>query len=182
MDSIVRAFFDSKVFSRCERHVLKIALLQKEPDFTLEPFRVGDSIYMWRVAKRNDHEILLEWNTFGMSGSTWFFKPPNRSCDIVFGSTLARPDWAPDVGKRKKEFKDKKSKKDGDKKSSSFTPQSIRAVANQTGRIVADDSLSPMSKFKGVLVNLALLASLPIHRYYSRILLLSTRKYLSGVF
>lgn len=68
----MRAFYESKVFANFEAPLLKYALRIAPPkEFTLNPFRVGDSIYCWKVIERTDSQILLRWRFLGSTGATW---------------------------------------------------------------------------------------------------------------
>ncbi len=69
---LARAFFSSPRFG-LEKFLLKI-----HPDYvpddrplSMKEFLPDEQIYAWRVASRNDHEILLHWYVRDVSGLTW---------------------------------------------------------------------------------------------------------------
>ena len=81
-------FFFSSVFFKIEKTILKA--IKNQPEINLERFEVGQSIYVWRVSQRNQHEILLTWEFSSAKGSTWFCLPENEHI-IMFGSSIQTP-------------------------------------------------------------------------------------------
>ena len=81
-------FFFSSVFFKIEKIILKA--IKNQPEVNLGRFEVGQSIYLWRVSQRNQHEILLTWEFSSAKGSTWFCLPQNEHF-IMFGSSIQTP-------------------------------------------------------------------------------------------
>lgn len=84
VDQYAKVFFSSVIF-KTEKTILKA--VKNLPEYNLDKFEVGQSIYVWRVSQRNQNEILLTWDVYSMKGSTWFCLPSNEDV-IMFGSSI----------------------------------------------------------------------------------------------
>ena len=72
VDTVVRSFFTSRVFSYGEGLLLKYIARYEEPKFPLvKKFEVGEKVYCWQVIDRTEDEILFQWKAAGFRGYTW---------------------------------------------------------------------------------------------------------------
>lgn len=87
VEQFARAFYSSKVFASLEKPLLKLIFGLKEPQLRHCEFSHGEKILLWTVANRLQGDILLEWESRGFSGLTWFHVSVDQRY-LMFGSSI----------------------------------------------------------------------------------------------
>jgi len=166
---LARNFFTCKVFGSIEKPLLVAALKtvlrnNVATKFTLDNynlgvledrrfrFKVGDEVLVWKVISRENNEILMKWEVGNLSGTSWFYIPSDENC-LVFGSSFLVP---------RENYKEEKQYKSEPKK-----------LYLEAARNLPYD-LPSASKVKSTLIKAVTSVLTPIHRLYSKYLLLST--------
>jgi len=166
---LARNFFTCKVFGSIEKPLLVAALKtvlrnNVATKFTLDNynlgvledrrfrFKVGDEVLVWKVISRENNEILMKWEVGNLSGTSWFYIPSDENC-LVFGSSFLVP---------RENYKEEKQYKSEPKK-----------LYLEAARNLPYD-LPSASKVKSTLIKAVTSFLTPIHRLYSKYLLLST--------
>jgi len=166
---LARNFFTCKVFSSIEKPLLVAALKtvlrnNVATKFTLDNynlgvledrrfrFKVGDEVLVWKVISRENNEILMKWEVGNLSGTTWFYIPSDENC-LVFGSSFLLP---------RENYREEKQYKSEPKK-----------LYLEAARNLPYD-LPSASKVKSTVIKAVTSVLTPIHRLYSKYLLLST--------
>jgi len=166
---LARNFFTCKVFSNLEKPLLVAALktvLRKNVStrFTLDNyntgiledrrfrFKVGDEVLVWKVISRENNEILMKWEVGNLSGTSWFYIPSDENC-LVFGSSFLVP---------KENY--------GEEKQFKSEPKKLYLDAARN----LPYELPTVSKVKSTVIKATTSILTPIHRLYSKYLLLST--------
>lgn len=155
-------FFTCKIFQNIERPILVASLTvltrgsYNADDSVLKygafKFKKNDSVLLWKVISRENNEILMKWEYGGASGTSWFCIPKDENA-LVFGSSI----MLPKATSGKEEIYKKKSEK--------LYIDAARTLPEEV----------PLgSKLKNLFVNMLLNLSIPIHKLYSKYLLLST--------
>jgi len=164
-----RSFFTCKVFGYLEKPLIDVALktvLRNDPQsqFAIRNteteilenrrfrFKVGDQVLVWKVISRENNEILMKWEVGGLSGTSWFYIPSDENV-LVFGSSFLVPR---DNYREEKQFKSEPKK------------LYIDAARN------LPDELPNAAKVKATIFKAIFTVVTPIHRLYSKYLLLST--------
>lgn len=82
-----RAFYTSRIF-KFERFIIKhlIGAEMTDEQINSSEFNVGDEILIWKVVKRENNQVLLNWSYGSVTGSTWL-KVENGK--YKFGSGLS---------------------------------------------------------------------------------------------
>lgn len=159
---LARNFFTSKIFQNLERPILlgSLSVLTKgsytADDSVLNygafKFKKNDSILLWKVINRENNEILMKWEVGGVSGTSWFCIPKDENA-ILFGSSFMLPKAQTD----KEEIYRKKSEQ--------LYIDAARTLPEEV----------PLGlRLKNLFVNILLQTSIPVHKLYSKYLLLST--------
>jgi len=151
-----RNFFTSKVFSSFEGPCLEF-MSKSQPDrqvleYRAFKFKVGDKVMVWKVISRENNEILMKWEMGNLSGTTWFYIPSDENV-LVFGSSFLVP--------RENYTEEKQFKSE---------PKKLYIDAART----LPDELPSRAKVKSILLKAVFSIITPIHRLYSKYLLLST--------
>ena len=159
---LARHFFTCKIFSNIEKPILSTAiqLVNKGNALSDEDvlkygafkFKVNDKFMVWKVISRENNEILMKWEFGATSGTTWFYIPRDENC-LVFGSSIIIP-------------KSKSGKEDVFLKE----PKQLFIDASRT----LPEEVSLGSRIKNFLISFSLSIVLPVHKLYSKYLLLST--------
>ena len=88
VEDFAKSFYNSLVFRSFEKPLLKLVLSNlKEPNVDDVRFHTGDKILLWTVTNRARNEILLEWQSAGFRGCTWFHVTTDRRY-LRFGSSI----------------------------------------------------------------------------------------------
>jgi len=169
VQEFARSFFTCNVFNRFERPLLTAALkigsgLDKDKkkdaltnDQVLKykafKFKVRDNVLVWKVISREHNQILMKWEVGNLSGTTWFYIPNDENV-LVFGSSFLVP---------KENYGEEKIFKSEPKK-----------LFIDAARTLPDELPSKINKVKSTLIKTAFSIITPIHRLYSKYLLLST--------
>jgi len=157
-----RHFFTSKIFQNLERPILlgSLSVLTKgsytADDSVLNygafKFKKNDSILLWKVINRENNEILMKWEVGSVSGTSWFCIPKDENA-LLFGSSFMLPKAETD----KEEIYRKKSEQ--------LYIDAARTLPEEV----------PLGlRLKNLFVNMLLQTSIPVHKLYSKYLLLST--------
>jgi len=167
---LARNFFTCKVFRSIEKPLLVAALKtvlrnNVATKFSLDNysnlavledrrfrFKVGDEVLVWKVISRENNEILMKWEVGKLSGTTWFYIPSDENC-LVFGSSFLVP---------RENYGEEKQYKSEPKK-----------LYLEAARNLPYD-LPSASKVKSTVIKAVTSVLTPIHRLYSKYLLLST--------
>ena len=154
-------FFTCNIFKRIEKPILEavMMILKKEGHLDDEllkygafKFKTSDSYLVWKVISRENNEILMKWELGGASGTTWFCIPRDENV-LLFGSSFLLP---------KENY--------GQKEVLKKEPKQLYIDAART----LEDSPPLFSKIKNALIRTGLAVTIPIHKLYSKYLLLST--------
>jgi len=154
-------FFTCKLFSSFEKPVLSLVLktILKSPGHDTEvlayrafKFKVGDKVMVWKVISREHNEILMKWEVGNLSGTTWFYIPRDENV-LVFGSSFLVPK---DNYGEEKQFKSE--------------PKKLYIDAART----LPEDFPSRAKVKSLVIKSIFSIVTPIHRLYSKYLLLST--------
>jgi len=160
-------FFTCKIFSSFEKPLLEFALksvlrnggsskyaLDSENllKYKAFKFKVGDRVIVWRVISREYNQILMKWEVGNLSGTTWFYIPPDENV-LVFGSSFLVP-----------------RENYGEVKQYKSEPKELYIDAART----LPEELPSRAKVKSILVKAVFSIVTPIHKLYSKYLLLST--------
>jgi len=115
-------------------------------------FKVGDEVLVWKVISRENNEILMKWEVGNLSGTSWFYIPSDENC-LVFGSSFLLPkeNW-------------------GEEKQYKSEPKKLYLDAARN----LPSEFPSASKVKATLIKAVTSIITPIHRLYSKYLLLST--------
>jgi len=159
---LARNFFTSKIFQNLERPILlgSLSVLTKgsytADDSVLNygafKFKKNDSILLWKVINRENNEILMKWEVGSVSGTSWFCIPKDENA-LLFGSSFMLPKAETD----KEEIYRKKSEQ--------LYIDAARTLPEEV----------PLGlRLKNLFVNMLLQTSIPVHKLYSKYLLLST--------
>eukprot|EP00092_Neocalanus_flemingeri_P060933 GFUD01073156.1.p1 GENE.GFUD01073156.1~~GFUD01073156.1.p1 ORF type:complete len:244 (+),score=35.31 GFUD01073156.1:73-804(+) len=162
VQEFARSFFTCKIFNAFERPLLTVGLkraLDKDAltnDEVLKykafKFKVRDKVLVWKVISREHNEILMKWEVGNLSGTTWFYIPSDENV-LVFGSSFLVP---------KENY--------GEEKLYKSEPKKLYIEAART----LPDELPTKAKIKSTLVKAVFSVVTPIHKLYSKYLLLST--------
>ena len=87
VDDFARSLYESFVFRSFEKPLLKLAFSLKEPSLEHIQFGPGDKVLLWTVTERTSNEIVLEWQSGGFRGCTWFHVSPDQR-HLMFGSSI----------------------------------------------------------------------------------------------
>jgi len=162
-----RSFFTCKVFGYVEKPLIVAAMKtilrnDRASQFALDNaavlenkrfrFKVGDEVLVWKVISRENNEILMKWEVGNLSGTSWFYIPSDENC-LVFGSSFLLPkeNW-------------------GEEKQYKSEPKKLYLDAARN----LPSEFPSASKVKATLIKAVTSIITPIHRLYSKYLLLST--------
>ena len=67
--------------------LLKLLFSFSEPN--INKFNRGDKVLLWTVTDKNHNEILLEWQSSGWRGCTYFQVTPDKR-HLMFGSSIGK--------------------------------------------------------------------------------------------
>ena len=115
-------------------------------------FKTSDKYLVWKVISRENNEILMKWELGSASGTTWFCIPRDENV-LLFGSSFLLP---------KENY--------GQKEVLKKEPKQLYIDAART----LEDTPPLVSRIKNALIRTGLSVTLPIHKLYSKYLLLST--------
>jgi len=115
-------------------------------------FKTNDKYLVWKVISRENNEILMKWELGSASGTTWFCIPRDENV-LLFGSSFLLP---------KENY--------GQKEVLKKEPKQLYIDAART----LEDTPPLVSRIKNALIRTGLSVTLPIHKLYSKYLLLST--------
>jgi len=161
VSDLARNFFTCKIFKNLERPLIVAAMRLKDRDkiigddvlkFRAFKFVKNDTVLVWRVIRREHNEILLRWEVGSVSGTTWFCIPRDDNV-LLFGSSFLLP---------RETSKEEIYKKE---------PKELYIDAART---LPERSSSLLSKARSLAVSTIISVSVPLHRIYSKYLLLST--------
>ena len=162
MSDLARNFFTCKIFHNLERPVIIAAMKLSDMDriigddilkFRAFKFQKNDTVLLWKVIRREHNEILMKWEFGQLTGTTWFCVPRDDNV-LLFGSSMLLP-------------KDNPGKEEIYKKE----PKELYVEAART---LPEKGVSLLSQARSVVVNASVSLLLPIHKMYSKYLLLST--------
>ena len=154
-------FFTCKIFKNIEKPILEAVLMLMKEEGHLDDevlkygafkFKTSDRYLVWKVISRENNEILMKWELGGASGTTWFCIPRDENV-LLFGSSFLLP---------KESY--------GQKEVLKKEPKQLYIDAART----LDDAPPLVSRIKNTLIWTGLSVTLPIHKLYSKYLLLST--------
>jgi len=163
VSDLARNFFTCKIFKNLERPLIVAAMRLKDRDkiigddvlkFRAFKFVKNDTVLVWRVIRREHNEILLRWEVGSVSGTTWFCIPRDDNV-LLFGSSILLPR---ETSAGKEEIYKKEPKE----------------LYIDAARTLPERSSSLISKARSLAVSTFVSVSLPLHRIYSKYLLLST--------
>ena len=162
MSDLARNFFTCKIFHNLERPVIIAAMKLTDMDriigddilkFRAFKFQKNDTVLLWKVIRREHNEILMKWEFGQLTGTTWFCVPRDDNV-LLFGSSMLLPKDNP----RKEEIYKKEPKE----------------LYVEAARTLPEKGVSLLSQARSVVVNASVSLLLPIHKMYSKYLLLST--------
>merc|ERR1711997_367665 len=162
VSDMARHFFTCKIFHNLERPIIIAAMKLKDMDriigddilkFRAFKFQKNDTVLVWKVIRREHNEILMKWEFGQLTGTTWFCVPRDDNV-LLFGSSMLLP-------------KDNPGKEEIYKKE----PKELYVEAART---LPEKGVSLLSQARSVVVNASVSLLLPIHKMYSKYLLLST--------
>lgn len=163
VDDFCRNFFNCKIFSNLEKPILnqllKLNDKQYLPDdnllkYNAFKFKTNDKVLAWKVIGRENDQILMRWEFRGVSGTTWFYIPRDENA-LVFGSSMSIP----------KEFTSTSEEK-------IFKTEPKQLYIDAARTLPEDSQLS--IKLKNLFIKASAAVIIPIHKTYSKYLLLST--------
>jgi len=167
VQEFAKNFFTCKVFSNLEKPVLSLALntvlrnevtskyaqdTERVLNYKAFKFKVGDRVIVWKVISREYNQILMKWEVGNLSGTTWFYIPHDENV-LVFGSSFLVP-----------------RENYGEEKQYKSEPKKLYIDAART----LPEELPSRAKVKSTLVKAVFSIITPVHRLYSKYLLLST--------
>jgi len=163
VQEFARNFFTCKIFNACEKPFLKAAFNKGKFDkdcinsdevlkYKAFKFKVNDEVLVWKVISREYNEILMKWEVGNLSGTTWFYIPRDENV-LVFGSSFLIP-----------------KENSGAEKVYKSEPKQLYIDAART----LPQELPSRAKVKSAIIKAAFAVITPIHRIYSKYLLLST--------
>ena len=117
-------------------------------------FQKNDSVLVWKVIRREHNEILMKWEFGSLSGTTWFCVPHDDNV-LLFGSSLLMP----------------KDHPSGQEEIYKKEPKELYVEAART---LPERGTSLVSQARSVIVNASLSLLIPLHKMYSKYLLVST--------
>jgi len=162
VSDLARNFFTCKIFHNLERPVIIAAMKLTDMDriigddilkFRAFKFQKNDTVLLWKVIRREHNEILMKWEFGQLTGTTWFCVPRDDNV-LLFGSSMLLPKDNP----RKEEIYKKEPKE----------------LYVEAARTLPEKGVSLLSQARSVVVNASVSLLLPIHKMYSKYLLLST--------
>ena len=164
VQEFAKHFFTCKIFSNFEKPMLSLALksflsndkyamdTENALNYKAFKFKVGDRVIVWKVISREYNQILMKWEVGNLSGTTWFYIPHDENV-LVFGSSFLVP-----------------RENYGEEKQYKSEPKKLYIDAART----LPEELPSRAKVKSILVKAVFSIITPIHRIYSKYLLLST--------
>ena len=163
VSDMARHFFTCKIFHNLERPIIIAVMKLKDMDriigddvlkFRAFKFQKNDSVLVWKVIRREHNEILMKWEFGSLSGTTWFCVPHDDNV-LLFGSSLLMP----------------KDHPSGQEEIYKKEPKELYVEAART---LPERGTSLVSQARSVIVNASLSLLIPLHKMYSKYLLVST--------
>ncbi len=156
ISDVTKSFFTCKVFSACEKPLLKLTLGFKEPLFDKAQFFLGDKIFVWTTVFRTQDEILLHWSWKSLQGFTWLHVSADQRY-LMLGSSIGHKE---SIAARL---------------NCDYSPSKAVLLSYYQLRDNPYEE-NIFYRLKTALIQLCGAAVLSIHQFYSRLLLLSTLK------
>ena len=117
-------------------------------------FQKNDTVLVWKVIRREQNEILMKWEFGHLSGTTWFCVPRDDNV-LLFGSSMLIP----------------RDNQSGQEEIYKKEPKELYVDAART---LPEKGVSLLSQARSLVVNAGVSLSVPLHKMYSKYLLLST--------
>lgn len=163
VSDMARHFFTCKIFHNLERPIIIAAMKLKDMDriigddvlkFRAFKFQKNDTVLVWKVIRREHNEILMKWEAGSLSGTTWFCIPRDDNV-LLFGSSFLIP----------------KNKPSGQEEIYKKEPKELYVDAART---LPEKGISLFSQARSAIVNASVSLVIPLHKLYSKYLLVST--------